>query len=160
MQLSPKQRMAIVRLTLCGSHRDAAAAAGVTRVTVWRWMKEDATFQAAFNAWARDQVATTKARVLRMGPQAATAVEKGMARGDARLALRVLENLGFMDRPHVGPTEVQEVERSAKRKDRIRKARERKAEVRIEQEEGNLRMEEMMAPMGGVGLAGMRKRKP
>src|SRR5437899_2928013 len=57
MGLSPAQQRAIARLTSGSTVAGAAEAAGVGRTTLYRWLKEDAAFIAAYNAWQRDVMA-------------------------------------------------------------------------------------------------------
>jgi hypothetical protein len=127
LALSPPQRTAIERLTSEQTVVSSAAAAGVSRSTLHRWMKEDATFQAAYNAWQRDALVTARGRLLALTERAVTAVEKAMEKGDGRLAMRLLEKMGLTDPPKPGPTEVEEVRREQARD---------KRRVEVEGEEG------------------------
>src|SRR5207244_3791667 len=64
LALSPAQRTAIEKLTSGHTLVDSALAAGVNRTTLYRWLKNDATFLAAYNAWQQDAVATARGRML------------------------------------------------------------------------------------------------
>jgi hypothetical protein len=104
-------------------------------MTLWRWLKNDAQFQAAYNAWQQDALATARGRMLALTDGALTAVGKAMARGDGRLAMRVLERMGIAEVPTPGATEVEEVERRQKVDRRKREVKIKKEEERVADEE-------------------------
>src|SRR2546421_677969 len=79
VELSQPQRTAIEMLTSGHTAIDSAMKAGVRRMTLYRWLKSDATFQAAYNAWRRDALATARGRMLALTDVAVTAVGKAMA---------------------------------------------------------------------------------
>ena len=62
--VSSEQWTAIEKLSTGKSIVDAAAAAGVSRWTLHRWIKNDPHFQAAYNAWHIEVAATARARLL------------------------------------------------------------------------------------------------
>ena len=104
-ELTGPQRTAIEWLTAGETAVSAAAAAGVSRSTVHRWLRADAAFQAAYNAWQADVAATARARLLGLADAAVTTVAAALAAGDARTALAVLQAQGLLA-PHVpGPTD-------------------------------------------------------
>ena len=111
MPLTPAQRTAIARLTAGHTLLDAATAAGVNRTTVYRWLKHDPAFLAAYNAWQADAIATARGRLLALTDAAVTTVHRSLQRGDGRLALKLLERLGIADRPTPGPTDPEDVKR-------------------------------------------------
>src|SRR5205807_2282667 len=102
LALSPAQRTAIERLTSGSTLVDSALAAGVNRTTLYRWLKNDPAFLAAYNAWQQDALATARGRLLALTDSAVLAVGKAMGKGDGRLALRLLERMGIADRPAPG----------------------------------------------------------
>ena len=110
--LSPEQRTAIEWLTAGESPTSAAVAAGVGRTTVYRWMKEDPNFQAAYNAWQADVTATVKAQILAAATVAVQAVVGSMAKGDAKTGLALLKQLGMIAPPKPGPVEPDKVART------------------------------------------------
>lgn len=65
-RVSPQQWKAIERLLAGDTVTDAASAAGVDRVTLWRWQRKDVAFQAALNRCRRDAMAAVYAQVLRL----------------------------------------------------------------------------------------------
>ena len=122
LALSAAQRTAIERLTCGQTLVDSATAAGVSRMTLYRWLKNDVQFQAAYNAWQQDAVATARGRMLGVTDVAVMSLARALSReagqpvqlaavAQGRLALRVLERMGIADRPTPGPTEVEELER-------------------------------------------------
>src|SRR5260221_559194 len=78
LALSPAQRTAIEKLTCGHTLVDSATAAGVNRTTLYRWLKSDAQFQAAYNAWQQDALATARARMLGLTDVALTSLGKAM----------------------------------------------------------------------------------
>ncbi len=63
-QLSPAQARAIEMLASGHTVATAAEAVGVGRTTIYRWLKGDAAFVAAFNAWQQDMLDTARGRLL------------------------------------------------------------------------------------------------
>ncbi len=114
LALSPPQRIAIEKMTSGDTLIDAADAAGVSRMTLYRWLKQDPRFAAAYNAWQQDVLATARGRLLALTDTAVTTVGNAMRSGDARAALVVLKAMGIMERPTPGPTEPDDVRRAQK----------------------------------------------
>ena len=104
-ELSGAQRTAIEWLTAGETTVAAAAAAGVSRSTVHRWLRVDAAFGAAFNAWQADAVADARARLLALGDAAVSAVAAAVAKGDVKTALTVLQRQGLLAPPSPGPAD-------------------------------------------------------
>jgi hypothetical protein len=138
LALTAAQRTAIEKLTSGCTMIDAAKVAGVTRMTLHRWLKNDAQFQAAYNAWQQDAIATARGRMLALTDAAVTSVHKAMLRGDGRLALRVLEKMGVAEAVTPGPTEVEAVQRR-------QELERRKEELDRVKEEFGLGMEEVVS---------------
>jgi len=111
MELSPPQQTAIQLLTSGHTLVASATAAGVSRMTLHRWLKGDAAFSAAFNAWQKDVLDTARGRLLALTDLAVTTVAKSMSRGDARTAFKVLNSIGLLERAQPGSTDVGEIER-------------------------------------------------
>jgi AcrR family transcriptional regulator len=110
-QLSPAQARAIEMLASGHTVATAAEAVGVGRTTIYRWLKGDAAFVAAFNAWQQDMLDTARGRLLALTDTAVNAVSKSMEKGDAKTALALLKHLGALRRPTPGPTDPADVER-------------------------------------------------
>ena len=105
LPLSPKKRIALIKLTQGASYRATGAAVGVTRQTVHDWMKDDPHFQAAFNAWQHDAVQTGHHRLMTGVADAVTAVLDAIHRGDTASAWKLLNAMGVTDRPNPGTTD-------------------------------------------------------
>lgn len=108
--LTPGQRVAIEKLTVGETVVDAARAAGVTRMTLHRWLKQDAAFVAAYNAWQQDALASARGRLLALADTAVTTVGNAMRAGDARTAVTVLKAMGTLEKPVAGSTDVKVVQ--------------------------------------------------
>jgi len=104
-ELGQKQETALAALRGGSSFPQAAEAAGVGRATVYRWMQSDPQFRAAYNAWQQEQAESARARLLKLADQAVDVVEKALARGDQKIAVGVLKNIGAMRRPDRGATD-------------------------------------------------------
>ena len=91
--LTPAQETAIAALLAGKTITDAAADAGVDRATVHRWLREDFTFTAAFNAGRRELREGVQTRLERLAEKAAAAVERAIDNGDVKAALEILKGL-------------------------------------------------------------------
>jgi len=114
LSLSPPQRMAIQLLTSGKSLVAAATAAGVNRTTLYRWLKGDPAFVAAYNAWQKDVRDTARGKILALSDLAITTIAKAMTRGDTRPALRILEATGALTHEEPGSTDPVEIQRQQK----------------------------------------------
>jgi hypothetical protein len=94
--LSTPQQMALRALAEGKTHVEAAAQAGVSRTTLWNWLKTQPNFVAAYEAWQQELHETARARLLKATDDAAAVVTKAILLGDARIALRVLTDLGIL----------------------------------------------------------------
>jgi hypothetical protein len=129
LALTPGQRKAIEMLTSGHTLVDSATAAGVGRTTLYRWLKGDAKFLAAYNAWQQDALATARGRLLAMSDLAVTTVGKAMNAGDSKTALAVLKSLGVMDRVQPGPTDPEEVVREQALERQVKEFEEKKKKL-------------------------------
>jgi len=134
LSLTPPQQKAIRLLTSGHTLVASATAAGVNRTTLYRWLKGDAAFLAAFNAWQKDVLDTTRGRILALSDLAVNTVAKAMTRGDATIALKILGSIGAMDRIAPGSTDPDEIERVQKLERMKTKTALRQAENRAEME--------------------------
>ena len=132
MGLTPAQRTAIERLTTGHTLIASATAAGVSRVTLYRWLKHDLTFLAAYNAWQHDAIATARGRLLALTDTAVTTVQNAIVKGDGRLAMNLLIRLGIADRPTPGSTEVADLEAEESLSRRRQEIERRKEVDRVE----------------------------
>jgi hypothetical protein len=153
MALSPIQRLALEKMVTGYTLVASATAAGVTRSTLYRWLKNDSKFQAAYNAWQQDAVTSAKTRVMAMADDAVATVARAV-KSDARLAFGVLKTVGILDRAAVGSTDSEEI-------DTQRQVEEQRAQEKLGQEL-------FFASLGSFGgkptasqlIAGLQENKP
>jgi hypothetical protein len=102
--LSPKHSIVLKQLLAGATVTKAAMAGGADRSTVHRWLREDAVFQAAYNAARRDLSREVEARLPHLAEMALETVQAAVEKGDVRAALAVLKGLGALPgaAPHVG----------------------------------------------------------
>lgn len=91
-ELSPAQRRAIAELLESGNVSKAADVAGVSRVTVHRWMKQPA-FRDALRAAEQDALDALQRRMLKLGDGAADALQDGLDASDLRIRLRAADTV-------------------------------------------------------------------
>jgi len=111
MPITAEQRTAIAMLTVGNSLVAAARAAGVSRMTLYRWLKDDLCFRATYNAWQQDTLVTARGRLLGLADAAVTAVANAVHGGDHKLALRLLERMDIARPAKPGSANVEDVER-------------------------------------------------
>jgi hypothetical protein len=111
LSLTPPQRMAIQLLTSGKSLVAAATAAGVNRTTLYRWLKGDPAFVAAYNAWQKDVRDTARGRILALSDLAITTIAKAITQGDTRSALKILKATGALTHKDPGSTDPDEIQR-------------------------------------------------
>lgn len=95
-ELTAAQQLVLSALLAGKSITDAAAAGGVDRSTVHRWMKNDFTFIAELNAGRlrlRDEAGS---RLLAVASRAAETIEQAIIGGNVAASLAVLKGLGFL----------------------------------------------------------------
>jgi hypothetical protein len=134
LSLSPPQRMAIQLLTSGQSLVAAATAAGVNRTTLYRWLKGDPAFVAAYNAWQKDVRDTARGKVLALSDLAITTIAKAMTRGDTRSALKILQATGALTHQEPGSTDPVEI-------DRLQKLERLKAQTALQHAENKAEMD-------------------
>ena len=96
--LTDTQRRALALMAEGKSIGEAAQAVGVNRGTVYRWLKADPHFRAAYNAWQLEQRESRRAALLRCAEQAVAKIVR-MVDIDDRVALKVVKELGLFARP-------------------------------------------------------------
>jgi len=129
--LTPPQRTALVALVGGMSQIEAANEAGVSRWTLHRWLRDDTDFQAAFNAWQQDALATAQNQ-LRAAMQEAvsTVLDAIERRNDANLAWKLLQSQGATAPPRPGASDAAELKRQQaleRKRQRIAERREHEA---------------------------------
>ncbi|HEY2775929.1 MAG TPA: hypothetical protein VGK20_17945 [Candidatus Binatia bacterium] len=93
-QLSQQKTTALEAIVMGSTVTDAARAAGVSRETVHRWLRDDYEFQAERNAAVRELRTAASARMERAAAAAAEVVLKAVENGNVAVALKVLEGFG------------------------------------------------------------------
>ena len=95
----------------------AAAAAGVSRSTVYRW-QSDSHFVAALNAWRQHSEELTRNRMLVIAEKAVDALDGALAGGDRVAALTVLKAMGILAPVRHGLTDAHAIDRQKEMKAR------------------------------------------
>jgi len=104
-RLSPVQATALQALAAGQNLRQAAKSCGVARSTIHYWLKYDATFRAAYNAWKQEMLESARARLLKGADAAVSAVLQAVAKGDSRAALAILKGIGALTPEQPGLTD-------------------------------------------------------
>jgi hypothetical protein len=108
--VTAQQERAMGLMAVGRSIAEVASAVGVNRGTIYRWMKEDQKFVAAYNLWRREQKRAVQRRLLSACEAAAEVVVAQIQRGDAKLAAQLLKGMGVMKEEKDGPVDPGEVE--------------------------------------------------
>lgn len=110
-ELSDKQLLALDAILTGVTVTEAAAAVGVHRGTMHRWLA-DPSFVASLNRRRAENRAAAEARLTSLLSNAISAVEAALDRGDAKTALALLRGLGLLTgHPSpIGPTDPGRVE--------------------------------------------------
>jgi len=88
-KVTPRQRKAIESLLTQGDVKSAAAAAGVARQTVYRWLKKPA-FRAALAEAEAEALASLSRALVRLGEKATRTLEQAIdGEADTRMSTRV-----------------------------------------------------------------------
>jgi len=140
-RLGVEQQAALELLLTGKSIAETARSAGVSRMAIWRWMKHDAAFQAAYNQWHDQLQESCRSRLQALTDKATDALEKALEAGDARAALQLLKGMGMIKERTPGPTEPEEVEK-------ILAMDEKRRELRIRREKARLREDELTVDAG------------
>lgn len=111
--LSPTQVTVLAALLAGNTITDAATAAGVERVTVHRWMREDFCFQAALNRTRRELRRETYGRLAQLADKAVGCIKQAIEAGDAKVALEIVKGMGFLAPSPIGSECAGELEAEA-----------------------------------------------
>jgi len=106
--LSQKQQSALAQLQRGASFQAASQAAGVTRMTLYRWVKSDPVFRAAYNTWEQERIESARARLVRASGKAVDRLLRSVEI-DPKLAFKVLDKLGVFNPRSAGPIHLEHV---------------------------------------------------
>lgn len=95
--LSEEQQRALGMITQGITIRDVGQQLGIHRGTIYRWLKADPYFRAAFNAWQLEQQESCRAALVKAAEEAVVKVVKCIPH-DSALAWRVIKELGLLSR--------------------------------------------------------------
>lgn len=109
--LTPRQIQGLKCLTLGRSIKSAAREAGVGRSTLYRWIKDDPHFRAAYNAWLDELEVSAQGRLANLGNRAIDTLGRALDRDDARVAVSLLKGLNYLSPSSPGPTDPANVRR-------------------------------------------------
>jgi hypothetical protein len=134
--LAIDQQKALEHLLTGQSVAEAAQLAGISRATLYRWLRHDAAFGAAYNQWQDQLQEGCRSRLLTLGVKAAAAVEKALDNGDAKTALQLLKGMGLLSPRPVGLTDADELREQAQleKEERRGKRQEKKWTMRTVKE--------------------------
>jgi hypothetical protein len=85
----------------------AADAANISRKTLYEWLEPGHPFCHALTLWKQDLVTTARTRLLMMSDLCTTNILSALKRGDHRTAMTMLQKLGVLSAPPIGPTHIE-----------------------------------------------------
>lgn len=151
--LTGKQLRAVDLLAAGSSDRETAEAVAIDRVTVWRWQRHDAFFQAALNARRAEVWESARDGLRSLLPRAIGVLGKAMEAGDSQAALALLKlaGVGDLDLGRTGPVDA-EVIAERDRQELARREREAaEEEVRAAQHSADLDLQRAFAGLPSSG---------
>jgi hypothetical protein len=95
--LSDEQQRALGLVTQGISIREAGQQLGMHRGTIYRWLKTDPHFRAAYNAWQLEQQESCRAALMKAAEKAVVRVVEALS-NDQKLAWQVIKELGIVSR--------------------------------------------------------------
>jgi hypothetical protein len=101
-EIPPAQIAALDALLSGKTATDAAAAAGVSRTTLYTWLGKDFRFQAALNRGRRDLRQAVACRADQLAAEAAECVVQAVRKGDVRAALEILKRANIFAASRIG----------------------------------------------------------
>jgi AcrR family transcriptional regulator len=105
--LRAREALAMQCIMAGGTMADAAEAAGVSRRTLYYWLEAGRALCEAVAVWKQDLATTARTRLLMMTDMATQNILNALKRGDARLAMQLVQKMGILDAPPTGPTRVE-----------------------------------------------------
>jgi hypothetical protein len=101
-ELPPPQIAALDALLAGNTVTDAAAAAGIGRTTIYKWLNGDCRFQAALNRGRRELQQAVAHRVDRLAADAADCVAQAVRQGNVKAAMEILKSLKVLAPRKIG----------------------------------------------------------
>jgi hypothetical protein len=95
--LSDEQQRALGLVTQGVSIREAGQQLGMHRGTIYRWLKTDPHFRAAYNAWQLEQQESCRAALMKAAEKAVARVIEALSI-DEKLAWQVIKELGILSK--------------------------------------------------------------
>lgn len=123
--LSDRQQRALALISDGKSIREVGETIGIDRGTVYRWIRTDAHFRAAYNAWQLEQRESCRSALLKCAEQAVARIVQSV-KHDPALAWKLVKEMGLLSKVQPIHTDPKQVER----------------EIAIEQEEAENRLAE------------------
>ena len=108
-RLAVDQQAAMELLVTGKTIAETARSAGVSRTTIYHWLRHDPVFRAAYNQWHDQLEEGCRSRLMTLTDKATDAIEKALENGDARAALQLLKGMGMIRHKIVGPTDAEEI---------------------------------------------------
>jgi transposase-like protein len=133
-RLAADQQAAMELLVMGKTIAETARSAGVSRTTIYHWLRHDPVFQAAYNQWHDQLEEGCRSRLMTLTDKATDAIEKALENGDARAALQLLKGMGMIRPKVIGPTDAEEARR--------------RMEIERRKRRGRLALDEMEAEFG------------
>jgi DNA-binding phage protein len=123
-ELSAGEALAMNCIMSGESMTAAAEAAGVSRQTLYQWMKRGKRLGEAVTIWKQEVATTARTRLLMMTDLATRNILEALKKGDVRVAMTLMQKLGILAPPAVGATQVEAVTERLVVRNREEEARE------------------------------------
>jgi AcrR family transcriptional regulator len=136
--LAGNQMTVLDLLRLGKSVADTARAAGISRMTIYRWLKDDAHFRAAYNQWMDEMAMSCRSRMMMMTEKALATIERAIDGGDARMAMQLLNGAGRFTPAIDADVEAADVERR-------RKLERKRKRIAMEKEDRGLDLDDQVS---------------
>jgi transposase-like protein len=140
-RLAVDQQAAMELLVTGKTIAETARSAGVSRTTIYHWLRHDPVFRAAYNQWHDQLEEGCRSRLMTLTDKATDAIEKALENGDARAALQLLKGMGMIRHKIVGPTDAEEI----RMRDEIEREEKR---IALKRDKGKLIMKDLYAEGG------------
>jgi transposase-like protein len=120
--LSGTKHTALELMVSGKSVAETARTCGVDRTTIFRWLRQDATFRTAYNQWKEELKESCRGRLLALTDKATMALETALEKGDAKSALALLRGLGLIEKQKPECVDEEEVAARAEIAEKKRKS--------------------------------------